>query len=158
MLHVLAYSSNKRHWIIWVVLLYFTWELNKDYTVTEDPSRYPGIGPSTIQPQHVFLNLLTENSCCFWCEERKKIYLLVKSKSSVSTELWTKIDNEIFFFLPNYLSLKFFFCNCQMTPLKIKHPRSEIFLIGFKFLLHKSILPSFSTVSFKDLDLRYRDD
>jgi hypothetical protein len=53
MLHVLAYSSNKRHWIIWVVLLYFTWELNKDYTVTEDPSRYPGIGPSTIQPQHI---------------------------------------------------------------------------------------------------------
>jgi hypothetical protein len=53
MLHVLAYWSNKRHWIIWVVLLYFTWELNKDFTVTEDPSRYPGIGPSTIQPQHL---------------------------------------------------------------------------------------------------------
>jgi hypothetical protein len=49
----LTYSSNKRHWIIWVVLLYFTWELNKDSTVTEDPSRYPGVGPSTIQPQHI---------------------------------------------------------------------------------------------------------
>jgi hypothetical protein len=54
MLHVLAYSSNKRPWIIWVVLLYFSWELNKDYTVTEDPSRYLGIGPSTIQPQHKY--------------------------------------------------------------------------------------------------------
>ena len=54
MLHVLAYSSNKRHWIIWVVHLYFTWELNKVYTAMEDPTRYPGIGPSTIQPQHIW--------------------------------------------------------------------------------------------------------
>ncbi len=58
MLHVLAYSNNKRHFI-WVVLLYFTWELNKDYTVTEDPSRYPEIGPSTIQPQHIWAKFCT---------------------------------------------------------------------------------------------------
>ncbi len=46
-------QSNKRHWIIWVACLYFTWELNKVYTVTEDPTRYPGIVPSTVQPQHI---------------------------------------------------------------------------------------------------------
>ncbi len=63
MLHVLAYSSNKRHWIIWVVLLYFTWELNKDYTVTEDPSRYPGFGPSMIQPQHISLIFIYNCNC-----------------------------------------------------------------------------------------------
>ncbi len=74
MLHVKAYSSNKRHWIIWVVLLYFTWESNKDFTVTEDPSRHPGIRPSTIQPQHTYLFKIIEekyvfikNNCLICC-------------------------------------------------------------------------------------------
>jgi hypothetical protein len=35
-------------------LFIFTWELNKVYTVMEDPTSYPGIRPSTIQPQHLY--------------------------------------------------------------------------------------------------------
>ncbi len=90
MLHVLAYASNKRHWIIWVVLLYFTWELNKDYTVTEDPSRYPGIGPSTIQPQHTSSNgiiliaiFFSENQSFLMRHFRKKTSLLLQKSINV---------------------------------------------------------------------------
>ncbi len=38
-------------------------ELNKVYTVTEDPTRNPGIGPSTIQPQHTYTNVISLLYC-----------------------------------------------------------------------------------------------